>query len=54
LFGGNAASVSIQNAGQGLVDSASTTMTLVAQNNSAKTNLQLSTLTVCFSGFYLV
>jgi hypothetical protein len=54
LFGGNAASVNTNNAGQGLVDAASTTMTLVIQNNGSKTNALLSTLTLHFSGFYLV
>jgi hypothetical protein len=54
LFGGNAASTNTNNAGQGLVDAASTTMNLVIQNNGSKTNVLLSTLTVCFSGFYLV
>ena len=54
LFGGNAASINTGNAGQGMVDSASTTMTLVSQANASKTNSTLSTLTLNFSGFYLV
>jgi len=54
LYGGNSTSVSANNAGQGLVDASSTTMTLVLQNNTSKTNLALSTLTLYFSGFYLV
>jgi hypothetical protein len=54
LFGGNAASVNALNAGQGVADAASTTMFLIAQNNTSKTNANLSTLILGFSGSYLV
>jgi hypothetical protein len=40
-------------AGQGWIDAAGTTMTLVTQANGAKANSQLSTLALYFSGTYL-
>jgi hypothetical protein len=41
-------------AGQGWVDEATTTLTLVSQTNASRSNANLSTLTLYLSGTYLV